>query len=82
MNVKYGIMTKQVLITLEKQLIFPWEKTLRNLNINDMIFLFNKMIKNIISNYIPHETVTFDDRNPPWINRKCETVNSKEKWNV
>ena len=82
MNVKYGIMTKQVLITLEKQLIFPWEKTLRNLNINDMIFLFNKMIKNIISNYIPHETVTFDDRNPPWINQKCETVNSKEKWNV
>ena len=31
---------------------------LRNLNANDMIFLFfNKTVKNFISNYIPHETV-------------------------
>ena len=30
--------------------LFPWEKILRNLNINDRIFLFNKMVKNIISN--------------------------------
>ena len=29
--------------------LFPWEKILRNLNINDRIFLFNKMVKNIIS---------------------------------
>ena len=40
--------------------VFPWEKALRNLNIND-IFLFNNTVKNIISNYIPHETVTFVD---------------------
>ena len=49
--------------------LFPWKKTLRNLNTNDMIFLCNKTIKNIISSYIPHETVTFDDRDPPWINK-------------
>ena len=30
--------------------LFPWEKTLRYLNINDMIILFNKTVKNIISN--------------------------------
>ena len=33
--------------------LFPWEKALQNLNINDIIFLFNKMVKNIISNFIP-----------------------------
>ena len=49
--------------------LFPWVKTLRNLNMNDMIFLFNKTVKNIISNYIPHKIITFDDRDPPWINR-------------
>ena len=49
--------------------LFPWQKTLGNLNTKDMIFLFNKTIKNIISNYIPHKTVTFDDRDPPWINK-------------
>ena len=59
--------------------LFPWKKPLRYLNINDMIFLFNKTIKHIISNYIPHETVTFNDRDPPWINKKHETVNSPEK---
>ena len=70
MNVKNSIMTKQMLITLEKYLIYsPGKKTLGNLNTKDMIFLFNKTIKNIISNYIPHKTVTFDDRDPPWINK-------------
>ena len=71
MNVRYGIMTKQVLITLEKQLIcFLGKETLRNFNINDIIFfLFNKAVKNIISNYIPHETVTCDDRDPLWISK-------------
>ena len=40
--------TKLMLITLEKQLIyFPGKKTLRNLDINDMVFLFNKKVKNL-----------------------------------
>ena len=31
-----------------------------------MVFLFNKTIKNIFSNFIPQ--VTSDERDPPWIN--------------
>ena len=31
--------------------------------------MFNKTIKNIMSNYIPHETIIYDDRDPPSINR-------------
>ena len=54
--------------------LFSWEKTLRNLNINNMIFLFNKTVKNIISNYISHETVTFEDRDRPWINKKVKQL--------
>ena len=54
--------------------LFPSEKALRNLNINGMIFLFNKTVKNIISNYIPHKTVTSDDRDPPWINKKAKQL--------
>ena len=42
-----------------------WEKSFRNLNINEMVFLFNKIIKNIFLNFIPQETVTCDDRDPP-----------------
>ena len=39
-----------------------------------MVHLFNKTIKNILSNYIPHETITCDDRDPPWINSKIKQL--------
>ena len=53
---------------------FSWEKSFRNLNINEMVFLFNKTIKNIFSNFIPNETVTCDDRDPPWINANIKQL--------
>ena len=31
--------------------------------------LFTQTTQNTISNYIPHETITCDDRNPPWIDK-------------
>ena len=31
-------------------------------------------IKNILSNYIPHETITCDDRGPPWINKNIKQL--------
>ena len=33
-----------------------------NIDVNEKVNLFNKTIKNIIRNYIPHETITCDDR--------------------
>ena len=43
-----------------------------------MVFLFKRTIKNIISNYIPHEIITCDDRDPPWINNRVkELINEK-----
>ena len=32
-----------------------------------MVYLFNRAIKNMLHNFIPHE-MTYDDRDPPWIN--------------
>ena len=43
-----------------------------------MVFLFNRTIKNILSNYIPHEIIICDDRDPPWINNRVkEIINEK-----
>ena len=53
---------------------FPCEKSFRNLRSNEMAYLFNKTMKNILSNYIFHETVTCDDRDPPWINNKIKQL--------
>ena len=47
---------------LEKQFIYFLEKKpFRNLNMK-LFFLFNKTLKQITSNCISHETITFDNR--------------------
>ena len=33
-----------------------------------MVHLFNRTIENILRNFIPYETITCDNRDPPWIN--------------
>ena len=53
---------------------FPWEKSFRNLPINGMVYLLNNNIKNILSNYIPHKTITCDDRDPSWITNKFKQL--------
>ena len=57
---------------------FSWDRSFKNLDVIEMVFLFNRTIKNILSNYIPHD-ITCDDRNPPWINNRVkELINEKD----
>ena len=76
MNVEYGIINVQMLIKFNDQLIeqFSWEELFRNLNVNEMVSLFHKNIKNILSNYIPHETITCDGKDPPWSNKNINQL--------
>ena len=53
---------------------FPWTIHLTNIDVNEKVNLFNKTIKNIIRNYILHETITCDDRDPPWINKDIKEL--------
>ena len=48
--------------------IFDWESTLNYIDVNDQVSIFNSTILNIVSNFIPNETMTCDDRDPPWVN--------------
>ena len=57
---------------------FPWDRSFKNLEVNEMVFLFNKTIKNILSNYIPHEIIICDDRDPPWINNRVKELISEK----
>ena len=69
MNVKYGTMKKQKIDLIRKAINdFSWDRALENLNVNEMVYVFNRTLKNILSNFIPHETIICDDREPPWIN--------------
>ena len=44
------------------------------IDVNKKVNLFNKTIKNIIRNYIPHETITCHDRDRPWINKDIKEL--------
>ena len=48
---------------------FSWKRCFANTSVNNKVHMFNKTIKNIMSNYIPHETIICNDRDPPWINK-------------
>ena len=54
--------------------LYPWGKALRNLSISSIILLYNKRDKNIISNYMSHETVIFDAWDPPVINKNAKQL--------
>ena len=47
---------------------FNWGKFFSNTNINEKVSLSNKTLLNILNNYIPHETMICDDKDPPRFN--------------
>ena len=53
---------------------FNWERVFSNKGVNKQISIFNETILNIMTNFIPHETKIFNDREPPGINNKVKTM--------
>ena len=53
---------------------FNWERAFFNLDINEMVSVCNTTIKNIMANFIPHETIICDDRDPSWINNRIKKL--------
>ena len=47
---------------------FNWEKAFYSTNVTKKVSIFNETILNVLSNYVPHETLTCDDKNPQWFN--------------
>ena len=44
---------------------FSWERCFANTSVNNKVYMFNKAIKKIMSDYIPRETIICDDGDPP-----------------
>ena len=57
---------------------FSWEKSIENKNGKSRCFQYNRK-KYTIFNYIPHKTITCDDRDPPWINKNIELILEKNQ---
>ena len=57
---------------------FQWERSFVNMNVSKMDCFFDKTIKNVLSNYILHEAITCDDRNPTWINKTIKWLTQQD----
>ena len=53
---------------------FDWVRALFNVNVDEKIYFFTKTLLNIIQNFMPHETIICDDRDPPWINKEIKKL--------
>ena len=53
---------------------FDWVKAFLDKSTDEKASILTKAILNIMSNFIPNEIVTIDDRDPPWINNKIKSL--------
>lgn len=53
---------------------FDWVRAFGNLNINDLVELFNSTILNIFLNFVPHESLKCSYKDPPWMNTEIKNA--------
>ena len=53
---------------------FDWQRAFLNTSVNEKVAIFNNTVLNILSNFIPHETIVCDDKDPPWFNNKIKAL--------
>ena len=74
MNRKLGVINVQIMIFIQRAIsYYPWERSLAEKDVNKKVYIFSQTIKDIISNFIPHETILFDVRYLPWIINKIKS---------
>lgn len=57
---------------------FLLESAFSNIYLNQTVYILNKTIKNVFSNFISHETIVCSDRDSPWITPKINVVIQKK----
>ena len=57
--------------------MFDWDRAFANTNVNEEVFILKKTILNIFSNFIPHETLAIDDKDPTWFTKERKTSKRK-----
>ena len=67
---------KQANTELIRQAItdFNWDRAFVNTYVNEKVSIFSSTILNILSNFIPHEKIICDDKDPSWFNRTIKPL--------
>ena len=53
---------------------FNWETAFSNTSVNEKVDIFHRTILNILSNFIPHEIIVCNDKDPTWLNNRIKTL--------
>ena len=53
---------------------FDWDRAFANKHVDEKASIFNKIVLNILSDFIPHEVIVCDDKDPPWFNGKIKSL--------
>ena len=53
---------------------FDWIRALSNVSTAKKVCYFTETLLNIIHNFIPHERIVCDDRDPPWMNGEIKNL--------
>ena len=72
-HVKSGTINKQIVNLSDGQLV-----TLIRIELSS-ILMFTSTVMNILSNFIPHETIVCDDKDPPWFNKAIKSLIQEKK---
>ena len=54
--------------------IFDWKKAFEKTSVHEKVTIFNKHILSILHDFIPHETLLGDDKDPPWPTNKIKNL--------
>ena len=58
---------------------FDCENAFSSINVDKMVYIFNKTIVNILCNFIRREIVLFDDRYHSWMNKEIKRLLHEKK---
>ena len=50
------------------------DRAFPNEHVDEKVLIFNKTVLKVFSNFIPHEVIVCDDKDPPWFNGKVKAL--------
>ena len=53
---------------------FNWETAFSKTNVSEKVSIFNKSVINVLKNFIQHETILYDDKDPPWFSPRIKSL--------
>ena len=61
---------------------FDWDRAFLNLSLNDQVEFFSNTLINMFRNFIPHELIKCNSKDPPWMNKEIKSALQKKTGHI